>query len=210
MSALLTVIDDAVPAALLARARRKIAGLGDEISYWKTFWFELGEPSNVVEELALALRPRVPLKRLAGVEWWIGRMRTTHVPLDFHHDRDLALFEEEGRIAHPTRSSVLYFNAVKGGSLALTDQRLKRRGDELVLVPRIARSFDSVRPKPNRFVHFDGRLLHGVLDANDQVPGDAPLEGRGEWRLSLVFNWWTTRPRGLRTFVESRRYRALR
>lgn len=38
-------------------------------------------------------------------------------------------------------------------------------------------------PRANRFVVFDGRLAHGVLDWGSSAP-----------RASLLFNWWKRRP----------------
>jgi hypothetical protein len=196
---LLAFVDDAVAAELFERVDRAVRAVGGDATYWKTFWYPLGAPARCLpEELARALRRQLPASdRIVGVEWWLGRMRTTDVALDFHHDRDLALYEETGRIAHPRWSSVFFLNAVRGGSLFVTDQRLLHRGDDYRLHPAEATQAGSVRPAPNRFARFPGCCLHGVLDANDQVPTgklpgppDAP-------RLTVVVNWWTRKPRSV-------------
>jgi hypothetical protein len=167
-------------------------------------------PETIVDAAAARLLPCLPEKaKLIGIEWWIGRMRTTHVPLDFHHDRDVRLFEETGRISHPRWSSVFFLNPVRGGSLLVTDQRLARRGRNLVLVPAEARTFATVRPEANRFAVFPGNLCHGVLDALDRVPGRTLGPVPRSLRLTVVINWWSARPRGLRTWSESRAYRSL-
>lgn len=196
---LVVVADDAAPEALFRRALAGVRAVGEDATYWKTFWFPLDAPATCLPEaLALALRGRVPdRERLVGVEWWLGRMRTTDVPLDFHHDRDLALFEHSGRVSHPLWSSVFFLNAVRGGSLFVTDQRLVRRGEEYRLVPPEATRFATARPGPNRFVRFPGKYLHGVLDARDQVPHGRLPGTPARPRLSIVLNWWTRRPRGV-------------
>jgi hypothetical protein len=206
---LLTVVDDAVPPPLFRKVRDGVVGVGRAATYWKTFWFPLGEAACLPEALALALRPHVPLERVAGVEWWLGRMRTTNVLLDFHHDRDLALFERTGRLAHPAWSSVLFLNRTVGGSLFVTDQKLVRRGDELRLSPAEPRDHATVRPAPNRFVLFPGNLLHGVLDADDRVPTRRLPRREGDERWSVVLNWWTRRPLEVPQWRETRRYRSL-
>lgn len=208
---LLRVLEPAVDARAFRDARRALEAVGARASYWKTFWFPLdASPTSQTERLALQLRQHLPDgSGLLGVEWWIGRMDPRDVPLDFHHDRDLALFEQTGRLAHPRYSSVLFFNRVRGGSLFVTDQRLRRRGDVLTLSPAQPRQYATARPGPNRFAIFPGNLLHGVLDARDQVP-DRPLDlPPGPMRLSVVFNWWVRRPRDVPLFSERRVYREL-
>jgi hypothetical protein len=211
LPALLYRNDSALPVRDITRLRLRVQRIGRAASYWKTFWHALEDrPDNIVATAVPALLDHLPSKAgISGVEWWIGRMRTTHVPLDFHHDRDVRLFEETGRIRHPRWSSVLFLSSVRGGSLLVTDQRLRRRGSELVLVPSEARRFATVRPELNRFVVFPGDLCHGVLDAFDRVP-ERPLPPLPRTlRLTIVINWWTERPRGIRSWAESRAYRSL-
>jgi hypothetical protein len=193
---LLATIDDAVEDDLFRRVDRAVRAVGEDATYWKTFWFPLGaEPRCLPELLAGELRRHVPeATRIAGVEWWLGRMRTTDVALDFHHDRDLTLYEKTGRIAHPRWSSVYFLNAVRGGSLFVTDQRLLHRGDDYRLHPPEATQASSVRPAANRFARFPGHCFHGVLDANDRVPtGKLPGPPDTE-RWTVVLNWWTRKP----------------
>lgn len=209
---LVRITDAALPIPEFRRALQGLKRVGDDASYWRTFWFPLGDrPANVVEALVPLLRRRLPpaQKRLVGVEWWIGRMRTHDVPLDFHHDRDLKLFEETGELRHPVWSSVLFFTQVKGGSLFVTNQQLVQRRGELVLSPAEPTAFGRAQPKPNRYAVFPGELFHGVLDARDQVPDEPLPEREGELRLSLVVNWWDEPPRGVKSWAASRAYRAL-
>jgi hypothetical protein len=197
---LLDSLDDAVPAALFGRIDRAVRAVGESATYWKTFWHPLSAQARCLPELlAQTLRGQVhDSERIVGVEWWLGRMRTTDVALDFHHDRDLALYERTGRIAHPRWSSVFFLNAVRGGSLFVTDQRLLHRGDDYRLHPPEPTRAASVRPAPNRFARFPGNCFHGVLDAHDQVPtGKLPGPPEGP-RLTVVINWWTRKPLAVR------------
>jgi len=206
---LITVVDDVLPAPLLRALTAAVDRVGPRASYWKTFWYPLASPENVVERAIDALAPRVP-GDFSGVEWWLGRMDTRRVPLDFHHDRDLAEFEASGRVRHPAISSVLYLSTPVGGRLAVTNQRLVRRGTALTLRPEVATRFETERPEANRFVRFDGRLLHGVLDASDAVPNAPVRRIKGNFlRISLVVNWWRRRPLDSRRWSGTRAYRAL-
>ena len=207
VSGLVAAVDEAVAPQLFERTLASVRRVGERASYGKAFWFSFGEPCCWPEALAMALAPRMPDRaRLLGVEWWLGRMPTTDVPLEFHHDRDLKLFERSGRLSHPLWSSVFFLNRVRGGSLFVTDQRLVHRGTDYRLVPQTAREFASVRPAPNRFVRFPGRLLHGVLDANDRVPSGRLPGPEARPRLSIVLNWWTRRPLAVRRWSPALAY----
>ncbi|ATB29088.1 hypothetical protein [Melittangium boletus] len=201
--------DTALPGADFTRLWRRVRALGSERlrqTYQTTFWFDLGEPSNVVEEAILDLRPRVPVKgRLAGVEWWLSRMRTTDVQVDFHQDRDEKLALRGGPLVHPRFTSLLFMNRVRGGALAVT--RAPPCEDNPSLAPDTD-DFDLAAPRPNRFVCFRGDLTHGVLDAHNQIP-DGKLPGTSRLRVTLVMNWWNQRPTDLPTFAEARVYRSL-
>ncbi len=189
---------------------RRVQAVGSERmrrTYQTTFWFDFGQPSSVVEEVILALRQHLSRRTaLAGVEWWLSRMQTTDVQVDFHRDRDEKLAQATGREIHPRFSSVLFLNRVRGGALAVTREPPNPKNPALA-PSRI--DFDLVAPRPNRFVYFDGRLTHGVLDAQNQIPQD-PLPGRSRLRRAVVMNWWQARPIGIPTFLDGSTYRALR
>lgn len=195
------VIDAALPGALVSRGRRAISALGGERfreSYFTSFWLARGaRPAHVLEQMVVALWKLARPRRCAGAEWWIGRAYTSRLPIEFHFDQDV-----KGRaLRHPRVSSVFFFNAVRGGHLAVTDQR--PGGHE-------ARRLDTVKPRRNRYAIFAGDLLHGVLDARGQTPG-RPLPGpRGRLRVTLVVNYWEARPTGVPAWDESRAYRRLR
>ncbi|HZX94723.1 MAG TPA: 2OG-Fe(II) oxygenase [Myxococcales bacterium] len=199
--ALVRVIDGALPDALVAKARRAISRIGGESfrqSYFTTFWLPRGQtPAHAVEEMVLALWKLARPRGCSGAEWWIGRAFTSRLPIEFHFDQDV-----KGRThRHPRLSSVFFFNAVRGGHLAVTDQRPGQAA---------ATRLDAVKPRRNRYAIFAGDLLHGVLDARGRTPG-RPLPGpRGRLRVTLVVNYWDQRPTGVPRFAEGGAYRALR
>jgi hypothetical protein len=179
--------------------------------YWTTFWMPLGAPpAHAFEELALALRPHAlafagaGAKRIGGIEWWLGRSYTNHIPVGFHFDLDV---KGRGAVRYPLVSSVFFFNRVRGGQLAVTDQRPDAQARP---TPAEATRLEAVAPAPNRYALFDGQLFHGVLDAKGQVPGRPLRLPRGRLRRTLVINYWEARPREVPEWGESRAYRALR
>jgi hypothetical protein len=209
---LVRVEDAALPAPLFARLARAVRALGTEglrRTYRTTFWFELGVPAAIPEEAILALVPRLPRggrARVAGVEWWLSRMRTSDVQVDFHRDRDEVLAARTGRDVHPAFSSVLFLNRCRGGLLAVVDappdDARPARSPDL-------RDADLVRPRPNRLALFPGDATHGVLDADGAIP-HGRLRPATPLRLALVMNWWGARPEGVPRFRDTARYRALR
>lgn len=206
MKPLVSIVDDALPAAQFTKLRRAVTALGLErirSTYQTTFWHQLGTtPTNLVELAAERLKPRGV--RALGVEWWLSRMRTSNVKVDFHVDRDNARFDETGELAHPTLSSLLYLTTSVGGLLAVTREPVDPKGP--ACAPK-KRDFDLVEPKPNRFVFFDGTLTHGVLDARNEVPL-ARLKPT-PWRIAIAINFWRERPWRVPGFAEASVYRRL-
>jgi hypothetical protein len=202
--------DGALPEPLFRRLLRRVGALGTErlrTTYQTTFWYDFSEPTNVVEEAILTLRPRVVRNlRIAGVEWWLSRMSATDVRVDFHQDRDEKLALRTGRLVHPRLSSVLFLNRVRGGALAVTRQLPDPANPSMA--PRKLDDLTLVAPRPNRFALFDGKATHGVLDANNQIP-DGKLPGRSRQRRTIALNWWASRPTDTPAWAEMRIYRAL-
>jgi hypothetical protein len=206
---LVEVVDDALGPAFFGRLRRAIVALGTEgirRTYQTTFWFPLDATPAAVPELAVrALDARFRAHGARGVEWWLSRMWTHDVRVDFHRDRDERLALAGGPDRHPRVSSVLFLNRVQGGALAVTAQPPEPANPAMVPLPLEA---DLVGPRPNRLAMFDGRLTHGVLDARNRVP-TSRLRARGELRLTLVMNGWARQPTDVPTFEEARVYEAL-
>jgi hypothetical protein len=199
--ALVRVIDAALPDALVRRVRAAISRLGRErlhSSYFTTFWLPRnGAPAHAVEEAVLALWRLARPRGCAGAEWWIGRSHTTRIPLEFLFDQDV-----RGRLRrHPRLSSVFFFNPVRGGQLAVTDQ-----------VPGggAATRLETIAPRRNRYAVFAGNLLHGVLDARGRSPGRRLPGPAGRLRVTLVVNYWERWPTDVPTWNESGIYRSLR
>jgi hypothetical protein len=205
---LVRVVDRALPAALFTRLARAVRALGTEnlrLTYQTTFWFDLGAPSALPEIAILALRPLVA-GGFAGAEWWLSRMRTSDVRVDFHRDRDEARFLASGRTVHPAASSVLFLNRCRGGLLAVVDAPPDEANP--ACAPDL-RDVDLVRPWPNRFALFRGDATHGVLDANGAVPRGR-LATATPLRLAIAINWWKQRPASVPAFSGARPYRSLR
>ena len=207
-----TLVDPALPKARFERLLAGVKALGKERlrdSYQTTFWFDFAaKPASLVEEAVLLLREHVPEERrrdVIGVEWWFSRMRTSNVKVDFHRDRDNAVFDRTGREVLPRLSTVFYLNRCRGGLLAVG--KGKPNPANPALAPDVL-DFDFVEPGPNRFAFFDAKMTHGVLDARNQIPGQRLPTERG-WRLAIAINFWHRRPEGVPTFSESRHYRAL-
>jgi hypothetical protein len=206
---LVRLVQPALPPAAFARLRRAVVALGTENlrdGYQTTFWFDLGRPASLVEEVILALRHHYPA-RLAGFEWWLSRMRTSDVKVDFHRDCDERLQRRGGPLVHPAQGSVLFLNRCRGGLLAVTaappnDANPARAPDDLS-------ALDLVRPWPNRLALFPGDATHGVLDANGELP-TRRLRPSQPLRLAVAINAWTRRPTGVPGFARSRQYAALR
>lgn len=209
---LVDVTGDALPRPLFSRLARAVRALGTENlrkTYQTTFWFDFGPPSALPEQAILALRSRLPApsrRRVAGVEWWLSRMRTSDVRVDFHRDRDEALFARTGATVHPACSSVLFLGRCRGGLLAVTEAPPAEANPACAPDPLDA---DMVRPWPNRLVLFPGGATHGVLDARNAIP-TGRLPEPTPLRLALVMNWWRGRPEGVPAFAHSTRYRGLR
>lgn len=203
-------VEEALPRAQFTRLVRAVRALKAErlrATYQTTFWYPLnGKPTNCVEQAIEALRCRVPQERVVGVEWWLSRMRTTDVRVDFHQDRDEVLAQQTGALRHPVVSSILFLNSLRRGGLLAVTRALPDESNPACAPSEL--DWDLVSPKPNRFIWFDGQLTHGVLDANNAVPSQR-LPGTGELRLTVIANWWDRRPREVPMFGESRAYRSL-
>jgi hypothetical protein len=209
---LVQFVDHALPAGEFRRLRAAVKRLGRErlsSSYQTTFWFDLDQPpSTLVEGAALRCVRHLPSSRtrnVAGVEWWLSRMRTSNVKVDFHRDRDNALFDDTGRTVSPSTSSVLYLTTSVGGLLAVTREPANPANP--ACAPD-AHDFDLVAPAPNRFVFFDGALTHGVLDARNRIPA-ARIARATPWRVGIAINFWRRRPRRVPAFQDTSHYRAL-
>ena len=106
---------------------------------------------------------------------------------------------------HPAISSVLFLNRCRGGLLAVTREPPNPKNP--AMAPDTL-ALDLVEPVPNRYVWFDGRLTHGVLDAQNQVP-QRRLPREPKLRLTIAINFWKRRPMGIPCFADRRIYAQL-
>lgn len=207
MKRLLKLRDDALPPKQFARLQRAVVDIGERRlrhTYQTTFWFGFDHaPSNLVEDAIATLTMG---GRFAGAEWWLSRMRTSNVQVDFHRDRDERLALAGGPQVHPSISSVLFLNRCKGGLLAVTEQP-PNPSNPAMAPDRL--ELDLIEPRPNRYVWFDGKLTHGVLDAENQIPGRR-LPRTQRLRLTIAINFWRRRPAGIPRFSQRRLYRELK
>jgi hypothetical protein len=216
--------DGAAPEAVVRRARRAIGRLGKARladSYFTTFWLPCDAleavrggasagrwprphpPShppphvgpNPIEELvALLWKIAKPPRDCAGAEWWIGRAYTNALPIGFHFDQDVKA--RRGR-QHPALSSVFFFNRVRGGQLAVTDQLPGRAGAPS---PQKPGALSIAVPRRNRYVVFRGDRFHGVLDSEGRSKGPVSRTPAGRLRVTLVINFWRRRPTAVPLF----------
>jgi hypothetical protein len=207
---LIHVHESALPPELFGRLRRAVVALGTRglaETYRTTFWFDLEDaPRAVTEEAAQVIAAHLPRRRgVRGVEWWLSRMRTTDVQVDFHRDRDDRLAQAGGPEVHPLWSTVLFLNRCRGGLLAVTAQA---PDDAMPARAPLPLDADLVRPWPGRLVVFRGDRTHGVLDARNRIP-QGRLPGRPPLRLALIANFWDHRPTGVPEFTPRGIHRGL-
>ena len=204
------LVDDVLPAALFKSLLAAVRRVGQERlarTYQTTFWYPRGEaPTNVVDEAAAQIAKRLKLgPHIIGAEWWLSRMRTSNVQVEFHQDRDEKRALAGGRLIHPTLSTVLFLNRCQGGLLAVTAE--PPCDDNVALAPNKL-DFDLVTPAPNRLAVFDGNLTHGVLDAGNHIPGRR-LPPQRALRLTIPINFWHRRPLDVPRYEQTRAYRSL-
>ncbi len=177
-------------------------------TYQTTFFWERGAPPCGVAERAIArLFDSLPGASAAiGAEWWLSRMRTSNVKVDFHRDCDEVLFRTTGRVVHPLSTNVLFLNTCRGGALAVSARRPVEQNP--AMAPSVL-DFDLVEPAPNRMASLGGRVTHGVLDSHNQLPFRWRRRERS-LRLALIINVWKRRPIGALDFGPSGHYAKLR
>ncbi len=166
--------------------RREVRRLAEAGTAGGFHWFPFGsEPGGVVERAIVRLRRLArPGSPCAGAEWWIrGEAASARKPL--HFDKDELLFKQAGRLVHPAFASVLYLNALGGGT-AVCDQTIS--SDGAVLSPPEPRASIAISPRANQYAIFPGGLIHGV------IPARATPKARATMRITLLVNYWTRPP----------------
>lgn len=141
-------------------------------------------PRTALEEAILHLvHLAKPGPSLVGFEWWIQQIGEEN-PLGFHVDKDESVASNEHYLLHPIWSSVFYVTAEGGGTLITNQHSPHGSGYEPASATEAAWSF----PEPNKFLLFNGTLLHGVVPGSRR--GALPRE-----RITFLVNFWHVRPK---------------
>ena len=140
---------------------------------------------------------------IVGAEYWT-QVYTKGRGLAFHVDKDEHAMKTRGEMINPKYSSVLYLT---GGEHRGNDGRLRVQSPTVItdehydherrrMVPiDFPTESCMVFPKANRYLVFDGRAGHGVLDLRQS--DDAHDRADDDVRMTFLVNWWTTRPEGI-------------
>jgi len=171
----LRVYDDVLSTEVFSRLKRTIASMPNPPH---SYWVDARKPPENLIELVIDCLHRtvLPGRTFVGAEWWFRR-ESTAVSKKLHFDKDEAL-AHKGQYVHPNLGSDFYLTDV-GGHTLVTDQTCSPDGRTMSPPEPTERRI--VAPRENRYMVFDGRLLHAVLPART----DAHTE-----RTTLLVNWW--------------------
>ncbi len=149
-------------------------------------------------------RETTPEVAITGAEYWT-QTYTQGRGLAFHVDKDEHAMKTRGEMINPRYSSVLYLTGgEQGGSdgrlrvqspTVITDEHYDQERRRMVPVDFPTESC-LVFPKANRYLVFDGRAGHGVLDLGHQVD-DKDVDGGDDVRMTFLVNWWVRQPEGV-------------
>ena len=157
-------------------------------------WFPIDTfPQTALEEAILHLvHLAKPGVRLVGFEWWVQQIRSGG-PLGFHVDKDEAVASNEHYLLHPLWSSVFYVTNEGGATLITNQMSPKGSGYE----PRVPEEACWSFPEQNKFLLFNGTLLHGVVPPSSahsaQQQAQASLMNRD--RITFLVNFWHVKPK---------------
>jgi len=162
-----------------------------------TYWcprVAFDAPRCAVEAVIGALarsRATRDAREATGAEWWIQDVASDERPKVYHTDCDVMMMENGTSVrSHPTLASVLYVDGGRGGGATCVFDQTTSRAEEGELDPRAPASVCACGVRENRFLVFDGDRWHGVLRNDDGFQGQ---------RVTVLVNWWTSRPAGART-----------
>jgi hypothetical protein len=109
----------------------------------------------------------------------------TGQPLGFHVDKDESIASNQMYLSHPEYSSILYLTDNGGPTLVLDQYSPNGNGYS----PRVPHQGEISYPTHNKYVVFNGDLLHGVL------PGDHNrYSGVHNQRTTFLVNYWNDAP----------------
>lgn len=155
-----------------------------------TRWMPLGSfPRTALEEAILHLvKLAKPGPSLVGFEWWIQKISSAG-PMGFHVDKDEAVASNEHYLLHPIWSSVFYVTDVGGGTLITNQFSPSGNGYTPETATEAAWSF----PLANKFLLFNGTLLHGVVPLTPAMTPPPHLNSPD--RITFLVNFWHVKPK---------------
>ena len=221
----IAVFRDGLPAAAFDERGRRDAMLAQlgSLDSCPNYWvpldairsYELRSPAEriVADLFRRCILPHVlskagpgqnnPEVAITGAEYWT-QTYTKGRGLAFHVDKDEHAMKTRGEMRNPRYSSVLYLTGgERVGSdhrvgvqspTVITDEHYDQERCRMVPVDFPTESC-LVFPKVNRYLVFDGRAGHGVLDLGQQV-GDDSDDG-DDVRMTFLVNWWGQQPEGV-------------
>ncbi|KAG9407674.1 hypothetical protein AC1031_002392 [Aphanomyces cochlioides] len=175
--------DNALPASMLAFMQHAFSSA--DSPFWEAHQYSVSPPSpyfsyvhdlsappqtgldDVVHYLkALAMNRFPAVKRATFAEWWT-HCRPHPSGHQFHFD---SADEGRGGVRNPIVSTVMFIEAPCGGPTCVTDQRFG--------FSSLGRHGWMVHPKENRFIVFNGKVLHGVVPGRGEPKTTHPSPRR--------------------------------
>jgi len=164
----------------------------------KTRWFPVdSRPRTVIEEAMVRLKPLIEphlRKLVAGYEWWVQSVDAgSNGQIGFHLDKDESVASNKMYLVHPEWSSIIYMTGIGGCTLIIDQHSPDGNGYR----PPQPEEGELVCPRANRFVIFNGTLLHGVIPGREDHFSEArdaaalPTDGK---RVTFLVNWWDHKP----------------
>lgn len=186
------IVDAAMPQSLLRDLQTAFgpdAPFWEEHGYWKDdsfFSYEVPlaasgvhqqprhpalEAALLVAAIAAAVQPELAASGLGYAEWWCHSKP--------HCAGHLLHFDQADDAQVPVVSTVLYLSQENvGGPTLVTDQGMHD--------PNLAAQGWLCRPKENRLLLFDGKLLHGVLPGSGGPAAATGHEDTSPRRVTLM------------------------
>ena len=133
----------------------------------RTFWYNKKDrPRTIVDIIILILYDHLhrdpKYSSIVGMEYWIQRVPVgDSVPISFHVDKDESVASNEQYLFHPLWSSVMYLTSFGGGTL-ITNQYSPLGSGYHPVVPEEGLWSFLIK---NKFILFNGTLLHGVVES---------------------------------------------
>eukprot|EP01102_Stenamoeba_stenopodia_P018834 TRINITY_DN6977_c0_g1_i1.p1 TRINITY_DN6977_c0_g1~~TRINITY_DN6977_c0_g1_i1.p1 ORF type:complete len:416 (+),score=69.64 TRINITY_DN6977_c0_g1_i1:53-1249(+) len=153
----------------------------------RTRWVSREQLENPRTTVELAIRmlsevasPKIPVN-WGGCEWWV-QVRSSRGSLSFHFDKDEALWDYRKEMVHPLIASVFYLTD-HGGPTLITNQTWSDKKPYAFPIQPDSAGYSF--PEKNKYLLFNGSLLHAILPSPYQ---------HNEIRVTLLVNYWEKQP----------------